>query len=140
MIFVGVVSRIKKKFVIEPLRKVLSAGTESVKIFKYLGLDIMWNNKYDVSLSQSKFMDAIKEIEITGDISKQKHLGLNEEELKSFRVPIGQLLWVSNQTGLDISCNLSELSSSINHATVQHILRANKVLKMLVWTTLANVN
>ena len=85
-------------------------------------------------------MDAIKEIEITGDTSKQKHLGLNEEELKSFRVPIGQLLWVSNQTRPDISCNLSELSSSINHATVQHILRANKVLKMLVWTTLANVN
>ena len=34
-----------------------------------------------------------------------------------------------NQTCPDISFNLSELSSSVNHATVEHILRANKVLK-----------
>ena len=29
-----------------------------------------------------------------------------------------------------ISFNLTELSSSVNYATVEHILRANKVLKM----------
>ena len=68
-------------------------------------------------------------MEITGDRSKQKHLDLNEEELKSFRALIGQLLWLSNQTCPNISFNLSELSSSVNHATVEHILRANKVLK-----------
>ena len=51
--------------------------------------------------------------EITGDRSKQKHLDLNEEELRSFRALIGQL-WASNQTP-DISFNLIELSSSVNH-------------------------
>ena len=84
-----------KQIVIEPLRKVFSVGTENVKIFKYLGLDIIQNNKYDISLSQTKFIDEIKKIEITGDRSKQKHLDLNEEEFKSFRALIGQLLWAS---------------------------------------------
>ena len=42
-----------------------------------LGLDVIQNNKY-VSHSQTKFIDEI--IEITGDRSKQKLLGLNEEE------------------------------------------------------------
>ena len=79
-----------------------SVGTENVKIFKYLGLDIIQNKKCDVSLSQTKFIDEIKEIEITGDGSKQKH-GLNEEELKSFSAVIDQLLWASNQTCPDIS-------------------------------------
>ena len=106
-----------------------SVGTENVKILKYLGLDIIQNNKYDISLSQTKSIDEIKKIEITGDRSKQKHLDLNKEELKSFRALIGHLLWVSNQTRPDISFNLSELSSSVNHATVEHILRVNKVLK-----------
>ena len=106
-----------------------SVGTENVKIFKYLGLDIIQNNKYDISLSQTKFIDEIKKIEITGDRSKQKHLDLNEEELKSFRALNGQLLWASNQTRPNISFNLSELSSSVNHATVEHILRAHKVMK-----------
>ena len=85
-----------------------------------LGLDVIQNNKY-VSHSQTKFIDEI--IEITGDRSKQKLLGLNEE--------FGQLLWVSNQTRPNISFNLSELSSSVNYATVEHILRANKVLKKM---------
>ena len=78
-----------------------SVGTKNVKIFKYLGLDIIQNNKH-VSLSQTKFIDEIKEIEITGDGSKQRH-GLNEEELKSFRALIDQLLWASNHTCPDIS-------------------------------------
>ena len=71
----------------------------------------------------------LKKIEITGDRSKQKHLDLSEEELKSFRALIGQLLWASNQTHPDISFNLSELRNSVNHATVEHILSANRVLK-----------
>ena len=46
-----------------------SVGTENVKIFKYLGFDIIQNNKYDISLSQTKFIDEIKlkKNEITRD-------------------------------------------------------------------------
>ena len=53
---------------------VLSQQKKNVKIFKYLGLDIIQNNKYNINLSQSKFIDEIEEIEITRDRSKQKNL------------------------------------------------------------------
>ena len=61
---------------------------------------------------------------------KQKHLGLNEDELKSFRTLFGQLLWVWNQTCPHISFDLSELDSSVNYVTVEYDLSGNKVLKM----------
>ena len=72
-----------------------SVGTENVKIFKYLGLDIIQNNKYDVSLSQTKFADEIKKTEITGDRSKQKHLDFTKEELKSFGALFRGYIWTS---------------------------------------------
>ena len=103
-----------KQIVIEPLCKVFSVATENVKIFKYLGLDIVQNNKYMMLTSvKPNFLIKWRQIQITGDRSKRKHLDLNEEELRSFRVLIGQL-WASNQTP-DISFNLIELSSSVNH-------------------------
>ena len=58
----------------EPLWKVFSVSKKNVKIFKYLGLGIIQNNKYNINLSQSKFIDEIEEIEITRDRSKQKNL------------------------------------------------------------------
>ena len=42
--------------------KCCTVGTGNVKILKYPGLDIIQNNKYDVSLNQTKFVDGIKEI------------------------------------------------------------------------------
>ena len=59
---------------LETLWKVFSVSKKNVKIFKYLGLDIIQNNKYNINLSQSKFIDEIEEIEITRDRSKQKNL------------------------------------------------------------------
>ena len=61
---------------------------------------------------------------------KQKHLNLNEDELKSFRALFGQLLWVWHQTCPHISFDLSELDSSVNYVTVEYSLSRNKVLKM----------
>lgn len=48
---VGIVPKILKKIVIEPLQKGLLFGAENVEIFKYLGLDVIPNNKYDISLN-----------------------------------------------------------------------------------------
>ena len=41
--FCGGGTKSYKQIVIKPLRKVFSVGTENVKIFKYLGLDIITN-------------------------------------------------------------------------------------------------
>ena len=51
-----------QKFLIKPLQKVFSVGPENVKIFNYLGLDVIQNNKYSINLNQTKFIDVIKAI------------------------------------------------------------------------------
>ena len=48
-------------------------NSKYVKIFEYLGLDIIQNSKYDFSLNQTKFVDEIKEIVVRADRSKQKY-------------------------------------------------------------------
>ena len=53
---------------------------------------------------------------------------MNENELKQFRSVIGQLGWAAGQTRPDIAFDCCELSSSVKHATIEDLLRANKVL------------
>ena len=57
-----------------------------------------------------------------------RHEPLNENELKQFRSIIGQLRWAAGQTRPDIAFDCCELSSSVKHATIKDLLRANKVL------------
>ena len=57
-----------------------------------------------------------------------KHEPLNENELKPFRSVTGQLGWAARQTRPDIAFDCYELSSSVKHATIEDLLRANKVL------------
>ena len=61
-----------KEILIVSLQRVFSVSAENVKIFKYLGLDIIQNSKDDISLNQTKFVDETKEIRVTGDRSIQK--------------------------------------------------------------------
>ena len=58
-----------------------SLGTENVKIFKRLRHDIIQNYKYDISLSETSFIDDTNKNKIQEDISKQKNQNLTEEQL-----------------------------------------------------------
>ena len=48
--------------------------------------------------------------------------------MKQFRSVIGQLGWAAGQTRPDDAFDCCELSSSVKHATIEDLLRANKVL------------
>ena len=58
-----------------------------------------------------------------------KNSPLTYEELKDYRILIGQLGWVAGQRRKDLSFDVCDLSSKVKHATVNDLLRANKVLK-----------
>ena len=53
---------------------------------------------------------------------------MNEHELHDLRSVIGQLGWIAGQTRPDLAFDLCDLSSRIKNATVQDLLRANKVV------------
>ena len=62
---------------------------------------------------------------------KNKSDPLNENELKSYQTLIGQLFWTATHSRPDITFAICELSSAINIATINHLIQANKVLKIL---------
>ena len=118
-----------KNKVIDPLKTVFAIGTEFEKTFKYLGLNITQTKNFNINLDQIQFIDEINQIEISRERTKNKSDKLTDDELKSYRTLIGQLSWAANQTRPDISFSVCELSSAVKHATVEHLLKANKVLK-----------
>ena len=42
--------------------------------------------------------------------------------MKSYQTLIGQLSWITNQSGTDITFVISELSSAVQNATINHLI------------------
>ena len=123
-------SKIFKTKIIEGFKHKFDISKESSHSFKYLGLEIKWFADY-VIIDQKSYVDALKPIQLCKERMTQKHLSLNSDELSNLRSMIGQLSWVGTQTRPDILFECSELASSLKSASVEHLLRANKVLKKL---------
>ena len=79
-------------------------------------------------MDQISYIESIKPVSVSKQQSVMRHEPLNKNELKQFRSVIGQLRWAAGQTRPDIAFDYCELSSSVKHATIEDLLRANKVL------------
>lgn len=99
------------------------------KTCKYVGLNIIPTQIFDIMLDQTTFMDHIKPVETSRDRTKIISDKLRDGDIPLHKTVIGQILWATNQTCLDITFHESELSSAVKHATIRHLSRANKVLK-----------
>ena len=98
--------------------------------FQYLGLKI--NQSTDkIVIDQNNYAQSLCGILVSKERSTQKHLPLGVEEKKKLRTLIGQLSWVGTQTRPDILFECSELASSLKDAKVEHLVKANKLLKRL---------
>ena len=59
------------------------------------------------------------------------HQRLNESDKSSFRNVMSQLNWLSNISRLEISIQVSSISSKIRNATISDIKAANKIIKFI---------
>ena len=57
---------------------------------------------------------------------------MTDVEKDKLRSKIGQLLWVSNQTGPDISFDVCVLATPLKEATVKDIPKANKTVRKVM--------
>ena len=96
--------------------------------FTNTGLNLRQLEDFSIQLEQNSYIDGIEPVSISKQQSRMRNENLNPDELKRFRSLIGQLSWIAGQTGPDIAFDTYELSSCAKNATVQDLLRANKVL------------
>ena len=117
-----------KNTVIPQIRKAFLVGREEEDTFSYVGIEIKQIHG-EIHLTQNKYVESIKMIQIDKSRQVQKTDNLTPSETEQLRSKIGQLLWVARQSRPDILFDVCSLTSNLKDAKVKHILDANKVIK-----------
>ena len=115
--------------IVEAMKEKLTIGTSNDgKSFKYIGVNIVQKNGV-LGLHQNDYVDSLEEIDLTQARASRRLDHLGKRELQDYRALVGQLNWLGTQTRPDVAFDVCELSTVLNVATVDDVLRANKVVK-----------
>lgn len=116
--------------VIDKITKKYKIGKRQNGSFMYVGLKV--ENTHDgIRVNQNEYISEMKEILITKARQSQRFAPLNAKETDELKSLVGQLNWTATQTRPDLSYEVLELSMVKNHPQVDHLLRANKVVRNL---------
>ena len=114
--------------VIGNIRSKLSVGREENGSFPYVGIEIAQIEK-TITLKQMAYQENLQLIDVDKDRLSTKDAILNEKEKEDLQSKIGQILWIARQIRPDIIFEASNLASSLNRASVQTLVEANKIIK-----------
>ena len=112
--------------VIQAIRQVFEVKSEERHAFRYLGLDIVQEDKV-IYIKQDKFVQSINLMKIQRRVSPEDLM--TEEEVSLCRSILGKLNWLSTQTRPDLSFDVSELTSALKEKKTELITRINKVIR-----------
>ena len=113
---------------LQELEKRYPFGSQKVGQFTFTGIDMFQHPNKAITLSQSKYVNAINPIKIPIERRKDETAKVTSEEKMALRGLIGSLQYASVHTRPDLSSRLSFLQSDINQATIQTLLEANRTL------------
>ena len=111
---------------IEEIRHKFVVGSEFNAPFKYVGLNVDRTNE-GIIIDQSNYIQRIEEVKIEN--RNERSRPLNPDEQREYRGLCGQLNWVASQTRPDLSFEVCRLSTSLNGATVDDMIQANKTAR-----------
>ena len=94
--------------------------------FKYFGCEVEKLGNGDISLNQNEYISKIEEVECTSKLNSVK---VDENERKTIRRVVGELLWVSLMTRPDLSFEVNKLSSNILNATIKELKDAKRLVE-----------
>ena len=113
--------------VIGSIHNEFRVGSGSTGMFKYIGLQIA-ECETNVKMSQHDYVSTLREIPLDSKRKSSRSSFLTTNELEEFRVAVGQLIWLANQTRPDVAFEICELSTHCHNATVEDAIQANKVI------------
>ena len=117
--------------IIKKLEKLFLIGKFGEGEFKYIGLKINNNNDAVATIDQLEYASSVKPIVISCKRAAEKGSEINEKEKTEFRSLLGQLNWIGTQTRPDILFDVGDLTGSAKTATINEVLRLNKVVSRL---------
>ena len=117
--------------VIIPLCRRIVIGSTNTATFRYIGVHLSQEKDFSVTVNQVDYAESLEEVKLSRQRSAQRSSHLEKGESDEFRSLLGQLNWLATQTRPDIAFDVCELSTSLSRATVEEVLRANKVLKRI---------
>ena len=110
------------------LEAIFPFGSKKTKSFTFTGIDLHQNANYNITMSQEKYTSKIEPIHIDSTRKHSFELQVNPDEKQALRALIGSLQYAAVNTRPDLSSRLSHLQSTINSATIQNLIDANRVL------------
>lgn len=110
------------------LEAIFPFGSKKTKSFTFTGIDLHQNSNYSITMSQEKYITKIDPIHIDSTRKHSFELPVNPDEKQALRALIGSLQYAAVNTRPDLSSRLSHLQSTVNSATIQNLIDANRVL------------
>eukprot|EP00435_Cladocopium_sp_Y103_P020778 s1772_g5.t1 len=113
---------------LERIRKKFNFGSFEKGSFVFTGIRFkQWDDK-SIEFDQIEYIEKIAPLEIPRHRRLQETSPIFPEETTQLRSMVGALQYAAVHTRPDLSAKVGELQSCISRATVQDLLKANKVL------------
>ena len=117
-----------RKNIVDKLYDLFLIGDEASASFRYVGLNISTDCSNNITIDQNMYASALLPVKISSERSANKSSALSDSEKDEYRAVIGQLNWLATQTRPDIAFETCDLSVSLKKATVNELLRLNKLV------------
>ena len=98
------------------------------KAFTQCGVYIEQDADFSIFLSQEKYVDQLKYINIRAHRRKEKHAETDDYEKSQLRSLLGGISWHAQQVAPHFSAEVGLLLSEINRSTVETLNKANQLL------------
>ena len=103
--------------------------------FTYLGVELKKGSN-GIYYAQNDYLnEKLHEIEIDSSRQEEKQSPVNDEEMKKLRSAVGKLNWLATQTRPDLAYEVCEISTRVKNATVELMMKTNKVIKKAKYNT-----
>ena len=113
---------------IQQLEKTFPFGSHKVSAFTFTGIELNQHQDSSITMNQSAYVRKIKPIAIETNRKSQLELPVTESERLALRGLVGSLQYAAINTRPDLSSKLSFLQSTINHAKIENLMEANRLL------------
>ena len=127
-LFCGLETCDKWKQLCEEIQKRFKWGLWEKDKFVQCGVEITRTSDGGFALSQTQYIDDLKEINISSERRREIKSPTTQLEKSKLRAALGALSWCAQQTCPHLSAGVSLLLSQVNCSTVETMLETNKLV------------